>query len=73
MKEQVNLSLLLSAKELARLLALSIRTVWRLKSAGKLPKSVRIGSSVRWQRRIIEKWIEFGAPPVREFEMRIKQ
>jgi predicted DNA-binding transcriptional regulator AlpA len=40
---------LLSAKTLAKLLSLSPRTVWRLRSAGKLPKPVCVGASIRWK------------------------
>jgi len=38
----------ISAKELAKMLSLSPRTVWRLLSAGKLPKPVSIGGSKRF-------------------------
>jgi len=51
---------LLSAKELARILSTSVRTVWRLRSADKLPRTVTIGGSVRWRQTDIEKWISLG-------------
>ena len=38
----------ISAKELAAMLSLSTRTVWRLLSAGKLPKPLSIGGSKRF-------------------------
>lgn len=38
----------ISAKELAKVLSLSSRTVWRLLSASKLPKPVSIGGSKRF-------------------------
>jgi len=40
---------LLSAKALAKLLSLSPRTVWRYRSAGRLPKPVCVGASIRWK------------------------
>jgi predicted DNA-binding transcriptional regulator AlpA len=40
---------LLSAKVLAKMLSISARTVWRLRSAGKLPKPVCVGASIRWK------------------------
>jgi len=42
-------ALAISAKELAELLSLSPRTVWRYRSAGKLPKPVCVGASIRWK------------------------
>lgn len=48
---------LLSAKELAKMLAVSVRTVWRLRSAGQLPIPVMIGGSCRWKLRDIEEWL----------------
>lgn len=38
----------ISAKELGEMLSLSSRTIWRLVSAGKLPKPVSIGGSKRF-------------------------
>jgi len=48
---------LLSAKELATMLAVSVRTVWRLRSAGKLPKPIMIGASCRWKVSDIDGWL----------------
>jgi predicted DNA-binding transcriptional regulator AlpA len=61
-------SQLLTAKALAKTLSLSARTVWRLRSAGKLPRPVEVGGSIRWLRQDIDKWIALGCPPQREFE-----
>ncbi len=55
---------MLSAEELADWLKISKRTVWRLKSAGAIPKPVKIGRSVRWQRNEISAWLEKGCPVV---------
>ena len=54
--------LLLTASQLAKTLNLSERTLWRLRSAGKLPKPVRIAGSVRWRFDEITIWIESGCP-----------
>jgi len=54
---------LINASELAKLLSLSVRTVWRLKAAGKLPKSLQIGRSVKWQKNEILAWLESKCPP----------
>jgi len=49
---------LLSAKALAKLLSLSPRTVWRLLSAGKLPKPVSIGGSKRFRTSDVNLFLE---------------
>jgi len=55
--------LLLSANQVAELLGVSVRTLWRLLSAGKLPAPVRLGGSVRWRNADIRQWIDEGCPP----------
>jgi prophage regulatory protein len=55
-------ALAISAKELAELLNVSLRQIWRLNSAGKLPKAIRLGGSVRWNRAEIQQWFEAGCP-----------
>jgi excisionase family DNA binding protein len=49
--------LLLTVDEVAQLLGLSRRTVWRLRSTGRIPAPVRIGRSVRWRRADVDEWI----------------
>jgi excisionase family DNA binding protein len=55
---QENSTLMLTVKDVAHLLALSERTVWKLTSAGHLPKPIRMGRSVRWHRPTIEQFFE---------------
>jgi excisionase family DNA binding protein len=59
---------LLTAEELADRLSLSLRTVWRLDSAGKLPRPIRLGGSVRWRRNEIERWLQAGCPDRKRWE-----
>ncbi len=54
--------LLLSAETVAELLGISIRTLWRLRAAGRLPRPVRLGGSVRWRPEDIQAWIADGCP-----------
>ena len=54
--------LLLRAQELARLLNISLRTLWRLHSAGALPRPLRLGAAVRWRADDIKQWIAAGCP-----------
>ena len=50
--------LLLTVKEVAALLGLSERTVWKLSSCGKIPQPARLGRSVRWSRKKLEEFVE---------------
>jgi predicted DNA-binding transcriptional regulator AlpA len=54
--------LLITAEDVARLLKLSTRSVWRMKSAGAIPSPIRVGAAVRWRMDEIKKWIEDGCP-----------
>jgi predicted DNA-binding transcriptional regulator AlpA len=59
---------LLSAKALGQRLSLSKRQIFRLNSSGRIPAPVRIGGAVRWVDMDIDKWIELGCPPRKDFE-----
>jgi predicted DNA-binding transcriptional regulator AlpA len=48
---------LLSARDLARLWGISVRTIRRLHRAGKLPRPVRIGRAVRWRKKEIRAFV----------------
>ncbi|MFC1805847.1 helix-turn-helix transcriptional regulator [Planctomycetota bacterium] len=49
--------LLLDVKEVSALLHLGERTIWKLNAMGEFAAPVRIGRSVRWDRREIEAWL----------------
>ena len=53
---------LISASELAELLQVSTRTLWRLRSAGKLIKPIKLGGSTRWRLDEVQTWIAQGCP-----------
>jgi predicted DNA-binding transcriptional regulator AlpA len=59
---------LLTASAVADKLGISIRTLRRLELQGKVPPPLRIGGSVRWPVKLIDAWIEAGAPDVREWK-----
>ncbi len=65
---QTQQPLAIRAKELAALLGVSLRQVWRLSSSGKLPKPVRLGGSVRWRRNEIIAFLEAGCPDRQSWE-----
>jgi excisionase family DNA binding protein len=54
--------LLLTAVQVAGLLQVSSRTVWRLVSERKIVGPVRIGGATRWRRDEVERWIGAGCP-----------
>lgn len=54
--------LLLTAAQVANLLQVSKRTLWRLLSAGVLPAPLRIGKSTRWGCQEIRHWIDASCP-----------
>ena len=53
---------MLTATGVAKMLACSARSVYRLADAGRIPPPVRIGGLVRWPRAALEKWISDGCP-----------
>jgi predicted DNA-binding transcriptional regulator AlpA len=62
--------LLLSARDLAAMLRLGLRTVRSMDAAGKLPAPMRIGGCVRWKFSEILDWINAGCPSREVWEAR---
>ena len=62
LREPTSEALLIQAEELAALLNVSERTLWRLLSAGKIPEPVRLGRSTRWRLDEVRQWINDGCP-----------
>jgi len=58
---------LLSAKALAKILSTSVRSIWRYRSSGRLPETVKIAGAIRWRQQDIEEWISMGCPNQKEF------
>jgi prophage regulatory protein len=56
------------ANRLAELLGLSIRTIRRLDSSGKLPRPLRIGGAVRWRISEVNQWVDAGCPDRAEWD-----
>ncbi len=55
---------LIAADQLAAMLDVSTRTVWRLLSTGRIVQPIRIGGSVRWRLDEVREWIAKGCPEV---------
>lgn len=62
METREKTAVLIPADEVATMLGVSERTLWRLLSAGKLPEPVRIGRNTRWRAAEVRDWIERGCP-----------
>lgn len=56
-------ALMLTAADVAALLACSTKTVYRLVDRGAIPRPVRLGGMLRWHRPQLEQWIAEGCPP----------
>ena len=55
-------SIMLTVDGVAKMLACSPRSIYRLADAGRIPQPVRIGGLVRWPRAVLEQWIKEGCP-----------
>jgi predicted DNA-binding transcriptional regulator AlpA len=53
---------LLKVKEVAYILGISERSVWRKRSAGEIPDREKIGGSARWLQSKIYGWLANGCP-----------
>jgi len=53
-----NMPLVLKVHEVARLLNVSERTVWRLTSTGEFPAPIQLGRSRRWSRKAIVDFLD---------------
>ena len=49
---------MLTVGQVAEVLQLSQRTVWRMATIGQLPPGIHVGRSVRWPKARIEQWIQ---------------
>ncbi len=64
------MALAVDARALGRLLGLSVRTIRAMDCAGKLPRPLRFGHSVRWRVDEVRAWLAVGAPDRRSWEAR---
>jgi len=49
---------LLTARELADLLRVSLKTIRRWRVSGQLPPPVEIAGTLRWERVVIDRWYQ---------------
>jgi predicted DNA-binding transcriptional regulator AlpA len=56
---------LLTVAEVGRLLAVSVRTIWRMRDSGELPQPLRVSqNSLRWRLSDIVAYMREGADQV---------
>ena len=60
--------LLINANELASMLGVSPRTIWRMNSNGLIPRPLKLNRSVRWVLSDVADWIEQRCPTRSEFD-----
>ncbi len=53
--------ILMTVKEVAKLLRLSVNQVYLLKDKGEIPGDVMIGKAIRFNKDVIEAWIKTQA------------
>ncbi len=57
-----NVPAFMTVGQLAKPIQKSVRSVWRMRSAGQVPKPVKLGGGVRWRVQDVERWIAEGCP-----------
>lgn len=55
---------LLTVEQVAAMMSVSKRTVWRMLSAGELIQPIRVRGNTRWRHAELHEWIEAGCPKV---------
>ena len=60
--------LLVSTKEMVKLLNVSPRTLWRITNIKAIPQPVRIGTLMRWRLDEILAWLEADCPPDEQWQ-----
>ena len=56
----------LNVQQVAGLLSVSTRHVYRMVDGGLMPRPLKLGGLNRWPKAAIEKWLMDGAPAVRD-------
>ena len=56
---------MLTVRQVAALLSVSVRHVFRLSERSNMPLPRRLGTAVRWSRQEVLDWIANGCPPCR--------
>ncbi len=57
---------LMKDKEVAAWLNVSVNHIYKLCTEGKMPRPLKLGKSSRWERTVLERWLQAGARPVED-------
>jgi prophage regulatory protein len=55
---EVVIPALMRVKEVARYVAMSPASVWRLVAKGEFPKPVKVGGATRWRTEQVVEWVQ---------------
>ena len=58
-------AMLMDVSQVATILSISPRTVYRMADAGAMPRPRRLNTLIRWSRLEIESWVKAGCPSCR--------
>jgi len=53
---------LLNCRQVALLLGVSVRSVYRLRDGQRMPRPVRVGTLLRWREGDLRQWLDAGCP-----------
>ena len=62
MSEPATTPLLVSAKQVAGLLGVSLSSLWAYHASGRVPMPVKVCGRTMWVREEIESWVRGGCP-----------
>lgn len=57
---------LVGVEDISKILGVSARHIYRLEAFGRMPKSIKLGGSIRWDLVAIHKWIDAGCPSLNQ-------
>jgi predicted DNA-binding transcriptional regulator AlpA len=61
-KDPIRGALMMTIQDVADAMKCSDRHITNLRNEGRMPPPVKLGTSVRWPRRVIEDWINANCP-----------
>ena len=61
-------SLLISAKEAARLVGFGEASWWRMHAAGRVPAPIKLGGKTQWRVDELRRWVAAGCPVRKAWE-----
>jgi excisionase family DNA binding protein len=60
---------MVDVREVAEQLDCSTQHIWRMARDGRMPAPIRLGSLVRWNQIVIDRWIAAGCPTERTIDV----